>query len=69
MNSLRNPRALRTLIFNTIFVSLMVLALFWRVGKEANTLIELAQQIYNFIGLAFLMNNNIMFPAIMGVVI
>ena len=60
--------------FNTIFVAAIVLSLFWNVSKvdlkdDNEDLILTRRAIFNWIGLALLLTNNIMFPSIQNVVL
>ena len=65
----RNPAVIRMTFFNTIFVAPIVLSLFWNVSKvdlkdDSEDLILTRRAIFNWIGLALLLTNNIMFPSI-----
>jgi hypothetical protein len=59
---LRNPRTLNAAFFNAIFISLLILALFYKVGDydRASTY---KQAVQNWTGLSIMMANNLMFPA------
>ena len=70
---LRNPRSLNAILMNGIFTALLVLALFWNVGKYSAEDLEktanLNRFISNLLGLAFMMTNNICFSTSSGVII
>eukprot|EP00347_Sterkiella_histriomuscorum_P018132 403346668 len=75
---LRNPRTLNATLFNSIFIGLLVLAIYFKVGDMSGILnqhtVEDAESFYrktigNWVGLSFLLSNNLMFPAIMVVII
>lgn len=65
---LRNPRTLNAAFFNSIFVALLVLALFFKVGDytRADTF---DQAVSNWVGLSIMFSNNMMFPSLMLVII
>ncbi len=70
----RNPAVIRMTFFNTVFVALLVLALFWKacdvdLSNDGKTLIKTRRSMFNWIGLAFMLTNNIMFPSIQNVVL
>lgn len=65
----RNPAIIRMTFFNTIFVALLVLALFWRVcdvdlANDGATLVLTRRSMFNWIGLSFMLTNNIMMPSV-----
>jgi hypothetical protein len=65
----RNPAVIRMVIFNTIFVAGLVLALFWKVCNvdlthDTEDLILTRRSMFNWVGLSFMLTNNIMFPSI-----
>ena len=64
---LRNPKTLNALFFNAIFFGIIILALFWQVG-DASKAATVGQAIGNWIGIAFMLTNSLIFPSI-GVVI
>lgn len=56
-------------IFNTVFVAVLVIALFWKVCKVdlSNDNLELTltrRAMFNWIGLSFMLTNNIMMPSV-----
>ncbi len=60
--------------FNTVFVALLVLALFWRVcavdlSNDGETLTLTRRSMFNWIGLSFMLTNNIMMPSVQNVVL
>jgi hypothetical protein len=70
----RNPAIIRMTIFNTVFVALLVLALFWKVcdvdlTKDTLELTLTRRAMFNWIGLSFMLTNNIMMPSVMNVVL
>lgn len=65
----RNPAIIRMVFFNTVFVAGLVLALFWKVcdvdlSHDTLDLIKTRRAMFNWVGLAFMLTNNIMFPSI-----
>lgn len=67
--SFRNPATIRMTIFNTVFVAVLVIALFWKVCKVdlTNDNLELTltrRAMFNWIGLSFMLTNNIMMPSV-----
>jgi hypothetical protein len=78
---LKNPRTLRGIIFNSVFIGLLVLALYWkacnfddlpeiakRKGPE-EAKIYLQEHVNNILGLSLLMNNNLFFSSAMIVIL
>jgi len=65
---LRNPRTLNAAFFNSIFVALLVLALFFKVGDYEEAL-TFDQAVKNWVGLSIMFSNNMMFPSLMLVII
>ncbi|CDW81306.1 abc transporter family protein [Stylonychia lemnae] len=68
---LRNPRTLNAAFFNAIFIGLLTLALYYKVGDlDTYDLPKDAQKAANnWVGLSFLLSNNMMFPSLMLVII
>ena len=69
---LRNPQTLKALFVNTIIVTLFILLLFFHVADpdpSPETITDYKQVMNNIKGLAFLLVNTLMFPAISLVVI
>lgn len=75
---LRNPRTLGATVFNAIFIGLLTLALFYGSGDLSDVYNikdeeEKASFFYrglaNWVGISFLMANNLMFPSLMVVII
>lgn len=58
---------------NTTFVALLVLALFFKVGdvdlKDDKKGIQTRRAIFNWVGLSFMLTNNIMMPSVQNVVL
>jgi hypothetical protein len=67
---LRNPRTLNAAFFNAVFIGLLTLALYYKVG-DISTYKEGDDQkaVNNWVGLSFLLANNLMFPSLMLVII
>lgn len=77
---LRNPRTLGATVFNAIFIGLLTLALFYKSGDLSGIydysvldidgrLNYFHRGLANWIGISFLMANNLMFPSLMVVII
>lgn len=65
---LRNPRTLNAAFFNAIFVGLMVLSLFYKVGDYTRSR-TFDQSVQNWLGISLMYGNNMMFPSLMFVII
>lgn len=70
---LRNPATIRMTFVNASFIALLVLALFWQVGNvDLTNDIEgrlTRQSLFNWVGLSFMLTNNIMMPSVQNVVL
>jgi len=66
---LKNPKSLITIFFNAVFIGLLVLAVFWRIGNM-NKYIEHPMRIpQNWGGFCFLLTNNLIISTTMAVII
>ena len=65
---LRNPRTLQATFFNAALIGFLIMALFHNIGNPPQTK-TLQQKFFNWLGLSFLICNNVMFPTIMQVVL
>jgi len=65
---LRNPRTLNAAFFNSVFIALLILALFYKVGDYTRAT-TYKQAVQNWVGLSIMLANNLMFPAQMLVII
>ena len=65
---IRNPATLRMTFINASFVALLVLALFFKVGDVDLSNDPFGTQtrraIFNWVGLSFMLTNNIMMPSV-----
>ena len=64
----RNPRTLNAVFFNAIFFGLLILALFYKVGDYTRAT-TVNQAVGNWIGIAFMLSNSLIFPSLMVVII
>ena len=64
----RNPRTLNAVFFNAFFFGLLILALFWKVGDYTRAT-TVNQAVGNWIGIAFMLSNSLIFPSLMVVII
>ena len=69
----RNPITIRVTFVSTIFVALLTMALFYKVGAvdlEKDYFLEKTRQsLFNWIGLSFMLTNNMLIPAAQNVVL
>ena len=70
---LRNPATIRMTFINAAFVALLVLSLFYNVGnvylKDDTEGKKTRQSMFNWVGLSFMLTNNIMMPSVQNVVL
>jgi hypothetical protein len=70
---LRNPATIRMTFVNAAFIALLVLALFFKVADiylgDDIFFDKTRVALYNWVGLSFMMTNNIMMPSILNVVL
>ena len=64
----RNPRTLNAVFFNALFFGLLILALFYKVGDYTRET-TVNQAVGNWIGIAFMLSNSLIFPSLMVVII
>ena len=63
---MRNPIIIRMTFINSVFIALLVLALFWKVADTTKPieLQNLFKDVFNWMGLSFMLTSNIMIPSI-----
>ena len=73
---LRNPRTLNAIFFNSVFVALLILALYWNIGHINNSILypipqpkKISGKLFDWLGLALLLANNLTFSSTMIVIL